>query len=493
MFKKLSRLFIAVMMILSMTVGVHADNANTANLTIVKEGATFTTYQVLKATPSGDVYTYQVNDAFKDFFKGTYTFDETKGIIKDGKVFLPNDQLNTTVTTKPTKVVSSKEMAAFTKALQDYIKDNASKSFITKDIQSENATALDIGYYLVLETNNNKDDGIVASKAMMVNLVEDKTIYPKDDQGELTKKILKDNTGLDKNSAAIGDKIPYEVSAVIPTYDSSVKEVNYTFTDTMSKGLKYQDDLKVKLGDTILTKDTDYTLTVTGDATQGTTLVIKITNNNLLLTSTDKKIVLNYSAQLTSDAAVNDATKNSVKLVYSRIPGVNETTLEDSTETYTYGLKIIKKANDHSGETLEGAEFALFKGDVQIGKAVSTKTGEVNFTDMNGKTLGLDVGTYTLREVKAPSEYSTLGKDVKLTLTANTDLSKKPTMTVTTADGDIKEATIENDRISIVDYKGISLPETGGSGTTIFMIVGGGLVVIALVAYGIYELKGRKD
>ena len=66
-------------------------------------------------------------------------------------------------------------------------------------------------------------------------------------------------------------------------------------------------------------------------------------------------------------------------------------------------------------------------------------------------------------------------------------------MTVTTADGDIKEATIENDRISIVDYKGISLPETGGSGTTIFMIVGGGLVVIALVAYGIYELKGRKD
>ena len=203
--------------------------------------------------------------------------------------------------------------------------------------------------------------------------------------------------------------------------------------------------------------------------------------------------MINYSAQLTSDAAVNDATKNSVKLVYSRIPGVNETTLEDSTETYTYGLKIIKKANDHSGETLEGAEFALFKGDVQIGKAVSTKTGEVNFTDMNGKTLGLDVGTYTLREVKAPSEYSTLGKDVKLTLTANTDLSKKPTMTVTTADGDIKEATIENDRISIVDYKGISLPETGGSGTTIFMIVGGGLVVIALVAYGIYELKGRKD
>ena len=43
-----------------------------------------------------------------------------------------------------------------------------------------------------------------------------------------------------------------------------------------------------------------------------------------------------------------------------------------------------------------------------------------------------------------------------------------------------------------INYKGINLPETGGMGTTIFMIGGAALIALAGVMLVVYSKKSKK-
>lgn len=513
MVKKLTSLFLTVMMVFCSIVTVSATTNNQANLTVVKEGSTFTVYKVLDAKQSSNVYVYNVNSAFEDFFKtgNKYTFDKTKGIKKDGQVFLPVDQANTNKTNAPTKAVPSAAMAEFTKDLQEYINKNVDKAFTTVDITNNTPTALDKGYYLVLETANNSNNGIVASKAMVVDLVKDMTIYPKDDNGGLTKGVVENGNLVDRNTATVGDNIPYQINATIPTYDSNVTDIEFTFTDEMSKGLAFnKDSLKVKIGDTKFVLGTDYTVDVTGNDKNGTRIVIDITNDAKLLANSGKTITIDYNAKLTENAAISsvEGNTNKVKLVYSNLPGITQNELTDETVTYTFGLNIVKFDQDEQTKYLSGAEFTLFKvvtdesgktvlGD-SIGKGTSDASGNVLFTDIDGKKLGLGEGEYVVRETKAPDGYSLLGVDIKVTINKlNKDGKVLAVITATDLDGNLlEEVTVGNDNLNLTlnvgNYKGISLPETGGTGTQIFMIAGGSLILLALAIYGVYEYTNNK-
>lgn len=45
--------------------------------------------------------------------------------------------------------------------------------------------------------------------------------------------------------------------------------------------------------------------------------------------------------------------------------------------------------------------------------------------------------------------------------------------------------------MNYLNYKGIKLPETGGSGTKMFMI-GGGVLLLAAAAFFVFYIKKRK-
>ena len=164
---------------------------------------------------------------------------------------------------------------------------------------------------------------------------------------------------------------------------------------------------------------------------------------------------------------------------------------------------MIKKDGKHDGVNLAGAQFALFKkADLtkQIGKAISSKDGKVAFTTMDNQALGLDDGEYVIKEVKAPSGYSELGSDIYLTIKANNPLDGKATIKATNKEGqsiaEVKVITAcnrKNQTLSIVNYKGISLPETGGSGTKVFMLIGGAFITLAAIIYAIYELRHQTE
>lgn len=58
--------------------------------------------------------------------------------------------------------------------------------------------------------------------------------------------------------------------------------------------------------------------------------------------------------------------------------------------------KIVLTKNDKGGNSLEGAEFTLYKDGLEVATSTSNASGKVEFT-------GLAYGTYTVQETKAPS------------------------------------------------------------------------------------------
>ena len=88
---------------------------------------------------------------------------------------------------------------------------------------------------------------------------------------------------------------------------------------------------------------------------------------------------------------------------------------------------------------------------------------------------GLGAGEYTITETKTLPGYNTIDP---ITFTLTFDAGTK------TFKSDNKNVTVGEDNTldtSIVNQKGSLLPSTGGIGTTIFYVVGGILVLAAVV------------
>lgn len=158
--------------------------------------------------------------------------------------------------------------------------------------------------------------------------------------------------------------------------------------------------------------------------------------------------------------------------------------------------------------TLPGAEFTLTRADGKTYTTVSDENGYLSFT-------GLDAGTYTLQETKAPEGYSLNDAVIPVEITAeyNDDgtlksyvikVNNENTSTYTATydaneKGKVTEIKVEpehendwsdvSDTHEIKNTKLASLPSTGGIGTTIFTI-GGCLIMV--VAAGLFFASRRK-
>ena len=284
------------------------------------------------------------------------------------------------------------------------------------------------GYYLVKDkdgTQNVENGYYTLYIVQVVNGTLEFT--PKGDVPETVKKIL-DTDPVDVNEASIGDTVNYQITGTLPTNLDDYNTYYYVFTDTLSKGLTFNKDVKVEIVNGEAKTDVTkyfYASATEYSVTDGTTITIGIQDIkalNLLEDVTvtkDSKIVVTYSATLNENAVIAGAgNPNDVVLDYSNDPnnsGEGTTTPpenpgkpeptdptgetpKDTVVTYTTELTILK--NDDKNNILTGAEFTLTGNGVKVVLVTTEK-----FTvAADGTYWKLKDGTYTKTE---PTEGTT--------------------------------------------------------------------------------------
>ena len=333
---------------------------------------------------------------------------------------------------------------------------------------------LALGYYLV-----QSDLGALCSlDTTMPNVI----IKEKNSESTVDKQVQEDSTGDygDHNDADIGQTVNFRTT--INVVDGDPK--NYVLHDTMSAGLTFDPaSVAVTIGERTLAKDTDYTL-VANDLTDGCTFEVMFKDGVL---KPNDVVEVAYSAKVNEYAVIGGTgNDNKTHLTYSDTP---KSTGERLTKTYVWQFDVFKYAmRDGKEIPLAGAQFVLYKtvndekfyAQVANGKITGwtddKEKATVFETPDDGKFViaGLDADTYYLEETKAPDGYNRLKEPVNVVITANIASGKTVTATITyneTATGTVK---IEN-------QTGVELPSTGGIGTTVFYVIGGLLMGVAVV------------
>lgn len=172
--------------------------------------------------------------------------------------------------------------------------------------------------------------------------------------------------------------------------------------------------------------------------------------------------------ELFSPFATGHADSTYTASVY--VPNTRQTAME------------IRKV-DPSGEPLSGAQFSLYS-DENCNELVRTGT------ELSGgihRFGNLEPGTYYLKETQAPAGYRVL--DITLIVTVNSD----GTIKLAPAASGSGDWSIDKDSsgwyITITNYSGYTLPETGGIGTTLFTTGGLALMALAVLMYKILRRK----
>lgn len=514
LFKKITVAVSSLVMMLTFAIPVFAANApsieenapTTGSITITKDGAGFTAYQVLKATQSGDAYEYTATDNFKGFFNNPQYGNYTENQIKD--------------------LTTADEIKEFAAQLHKYAIDNKISNGIQVD--SGVKTNVDLGYYLVLETSEQSTGNAVVSTAMLVSVPQvenDKwnynvTLNPKDNAPSIEKKIIENDALVDTSSANIGDSIKYKITSTIPTYEKNATNIVYKIKDTMSKGLTYDDKAGIKItsGNKTFIENTDYTVVNTKNSDGTTSIEINFVYDNIKAYSA-LGLTLEYQATLNENAIVNTKANagnpNDITLEYTNNPDVENSnkTINDKVTSYTWGFGVKKVDAEDITKDLSGAEFSVkdVNGNV-LGKYTYDENGNVIVLNGNGVTnangvvtfTGLEEGDYFITEEKAPNGYSLLKEPVKVTITAqkdsNGDYTGQATIAVTNGNeaGSIVNDITMNEgnvlfNVQIKNYSGISLPGTGGLGTDGFIKIGLALLgVVIVLGSGYVVLDKRK-
>ena len=488
---KLLALVLAMVMVLGLAASAFAEG-------------TPTTYSIT-INNSAEGHTYEAYQIFTGDLSGT----TLSNIVWGSSI---SEAGNTALGDAATKAESLKNEAdakAFAKEVAPYLVTVAGSANTVTDGKYV-ISGLAAGYYLVKDQDNSLTGVNDSYTEYIVKVVSNTTATPKSDVPTVQKKVKDINNSTetalsnwqDSADHDIGDSVPFQLQATLANNVSSYTTYKVVFHDTQSKGLTYNNDAKVYIDNA--EKTTDFTVTATVNADGTTTLTVSCNDVKALGAGNSSVITVEYTATLNTDAVLGSAgNPNKVYLEYSNNPnkseaGNNETgnTPEDVVIVFTYKTIISKvtKNPDYNPDVdgskeyipLAGAEFTLEKYNKETDewKAITVVKNDEGTTFT---FTGLDDGNYRLTETKTPAGYNSIDP-IKFTVTAEHDvLSDNPALTSLSGNattGQLTFASNTNDgslSADVVNNAGSTLPETGGIGTTIFYVLGGMLVVCAVV------------
>lgn len=403
--KRIVSIVLCAMMIFSLGIGVFAEDA-VGSITVKSadnvsvEGKTFKAYKILDLELVGsDGYVYTVPAGLESFYAAEFGLDKASGDF-DYEVAQKIGAMTD----------NSEELFAFAaKALAAAKAANIVPATATgaSGAASVSITGIPLGYYVI------EDAGEAAPiSALMLNSADPSVeITLKADKPGIVKKIDGDNDTddsterlVDYNNAAIGDEVPYVLTSAVPKMTGYTKYY-YVVTDVLSKGLTFNNDVAITVGGATLTKNEDYTVTVTVNDDGTTSVKIVFVNFIQYKAQAGDAIVISYSATVDEDAVIGTAgNPNEVVLKYSNNPNHDESgntgdepgpnsptgeTPKDETRTFVTELSVIKVGP--TGKRLTGAEFTL-TGE-KLNKVIVKK--DVFTADETGEYWKLTDGTYT--------------------------------------------------------------------------------------------------
>ena len=381
----------------------------------------------------------------------------------------------------------------------------------------------------------------------------DVTVYPKNQTGnpDLEKTVRESKNSTGKNtgsltditdgyehtaSASIGDTVDYQIISTLPTITSKASSLSeYTYVDTMSKGIRYnkQDVVIEFFKDTGCTdKITTWAedsgkFTVAYDDAQNI-MTIRMTEAGLaeineaatVYTDSVKRgysdctMRITYAATLTADAQMGDTDNpNEVVLTWKRTNTTYFDTLKDCCHVYTYGVDVLKQFSDNGGN-LRNVKFKLhndtddcyiiadLKDGVYYAKDFAAKKADATTFIPNAQghivIKGLEDDTYSLTEIATDKGYVLLKEAVKIVIkTAENGQCEKCGAKLLTASATVngKAASMTDGNaivpLTVVNNPGFDLPKTGGYGTWMFTI--GGVALLGAAAFIVVKSRKHKS
>ena len=461
--KKIISLILALMLIASLSVAAFAAE-ETGSITIngVSNENTYEIYRLLDLESydaAAGAYSYKANSAWVAFFA-----------TDDAKAYMATDA-DGYVTWIAAEDDDTK--AAFAKLALAYAKENsidpvkssenAGEFVITGD--SGKFSDLELGYYLV--------DSTVGALCGLTTTNPDASINAKNGIPTIDKQVKEDSTDQwgAHNTADIGQIVEYRV-----TINVHAGAENYILHDTMEAGLTFIGVTQIQhVVPSVKTEDvanTDYTVKSSG-ITDDCDFEVHFTKDFCERLETNDKIVISYTAMLNRTAVVaGEGNDNTAWLTF----GEGKKSNEDTVTTYTYGIDIVK--TDSQNTLIDGAEFKIYDAatggnevavvlmddNVTYRRARADETGvAIVVKDGKVRVVGFDNGTYYLEETKAPDGYNKLTARQKFIISdGNLDA---------TFNGEIYST---GSGVHVVNKTGSMLPETGGLGTLLFTVLGGG-------------------
>lgn len=531
-------------------------------------GKKFNVYKLFEAENSADneSINYTWNDAYKTALQTVVgkKINKSASAVSEYDVI---DYIQTLNTNKVEGVQADQRLEGrysnyrkFVEALRDeMVKENLAPTQVsvtaTRPDGSVKFGGLGYGYYLTDEVTAVQGTNSAASLILTNTANPDAEVNIKSDYPTITKKIAEDDNGIGWNDIGdfeVGQKVPYSFETYVPnmngysTYkvvfhdkmDSALTFNKDSFSITISsakKSYKLKNDefniVQNSGDDTFYAEIPDLKAIVDKEFSEGM--------NNLGENTYGQDIHVTYNATLNDKAATRTGRggfENAVRFEFANDPDSNGTgstgeTPWDTTVAFTYRINGLK-INNHN-KLLKDAKFRLYS-DADCTNEVYVKSSPNGYvvmnrdslggTDHTGGTrpssavemssdekgvfniLGLDQGTYYLKETDSPAGYRELLDpiviNIKPTFTDernnyNTgEGATEKTLQKLEATAHVKEflngaykesdTTLTTDvakgsaNITVVNYVGTKLPITGSNLTMICLGAGTVTVVAAL-------------
>ena len=549
--KKLISLTLAIMMVAVLGVAVLAAGTGKITIENASGGKTYKIYKIFDATydpTSTSAASYYMNSNDTVWLPKIRQATITDGSTTP-KVFTISETSNPDVVLVKANVaddvllqwLQSDDIKNFVNGLTPTATQEANSSTVVFD-------GLHSGYYYV---TSSLGTAVTITNVQNEKTVYDKNVTPSWGT-EGGKYIVKADNSLVKNDSTEFGTVNYKIIAYnAPNYDKDQPIEDYVIDDHAGAAI-YADMHSVKVyvngaainGGWIKGVDGDsnsnhavnendgvsedncnwyITNAVDDDGKFSITIKWKNADGSFRYTKADgtpNKIEITYSATLRSNATIgknaNSSTsnnKNSATLKWTRANGSNGTTNESTVYSSIYALTLIKKETG-SDKKLAGAVFQLKDSNnnvIELYRSTSTNeadgihvyyvkndyTQNVNINPSEKKwttdntystfttpsdgtvvVVGLAAGDYTLSELIAPDGYNLMdsahGFDIN---------DGKSDYTVSKIG-----VSLESVKVEIANSKGCTLPETGGTGTIIFIVVG----AVAVIGAGLFLVTNKR-